>query len=94
MEIFQNFSKHDELNKALSDTLNYANLQSSPRVIKTHLPIGMLPPNILEECKVVYVSRCLLLKFRSCEKATKFEKNILLQINFNKSQELNIGLYC
>ena len=57
MEIFQNFSKHDELNKALSDTLNYANLQSSPRVIKTHLPIGMLPPNILEECKVVYVSR-------------------------------------
>jgi len=55
MEIFQNFSKHDELNKAM--TLNYANLKSSPRVIKTHLPIGMLPPNILEECKVVYVSR-------------------------------------
>jgi len=57
MEIFQNFSKHDELNKALTDTLNYANLKSSPRIIKTHLPIGMLPPNILEECKVVYVSR-------------------------------------
>ena len=72
MEIFQNFSKHDELNKAM--TLNYANLKPSPRVIKTHLPIGMLPPNILEECKVVYVSRCLLLKFRCCEKATKFEK--------------------
>ena len=78
MEIFQNFSKHDELNKALTDTLNYANLKSSPRIIKTHLPIGMLPPNILEECKVVYVSRCLLLKFRCCEKAAKFEKNILL----------------
>jgi hypothetical protein len=57
MEIFQNYSKHDELNKALTDTLNYANLKSSPRIIKTHLPIGMLPPNILEECKVVYVSR-------------------------------------
>ena len=30
---------------------------SSPRVIKTHLPFEFLPPNLLETCKVVFVSR-------------------------------------
>jgi len=29
----------------------------SPRVIKTHLPLEMLPPNLLDTCKVVFVCR-------------------------------------
>ena len=29
----------------------------SCRVIKTHLPLGMLPPHLLDTCKVVFVSR-------------------------------------
>ena len=27
------------------------------RVIKTHLPLDMLPPNLLDICKVVFVAR-------------------------------------
>lgn len=29
----------------------------SPRFIKTHLPISLLPPKLLDTCKVVYVAR-------------------------------------
>lgn len=29
----------------------------SPRVIKTHLPLSMLPPKLLDTCKVIFVSR-------------------------------------
>lgn len=32
------------------------NLQS-PRVIKSHLPLEMLPPNLVETCKVIFVCR-------------------------------------
>ncbi|KAK8373138.1 hypothetical protein O3P69_011031 [Scylla paramamosain] len=31
----------------------------APRTIKTHLPFSLLPPDILETCKVVYVTRNL-----------------------------------
>ena len=30
---------------------------SKPRVIKSHLTFEMLPPNLLDTCKVVYVCR-------------------------------------
>lgn len=29
----------------------------SPRFIKTHLPLSLLPPNLLQTAKVVYVAR-------------------------------------
>ena len=29
----------------------------SPRIIKTHLPFEMLPPNLLDTCKVIFVCR-------------------------------------
>ena len=28
-----------------------------PRMIKSHLPLGLLPDNLLETCKVIYVTR-------------------------------------
>lgn len=30
---------------------------SSPRTIKTHMPFSLLPPSLLDTCKVVYVAR-------------------------------------
>ena len=39
------------------NSLEAANNLPSPRVIKTHLPIEMLPPNLLDTCKVVFVAR-------------------------------------
>ena len=29
----------------------------SPRIIKTHYPFELLPPNLLDTCKVIFVSR-------------------------------------
>ncbi len=31
--------------------------QSSPRYIKSHLPLPMLPPNLLDTAKVIFVAR-------------------------------------
>ncbi|KAK3884511.1 hypothetical protein Pcinc_011228 [Petrolisthes cinctipes] len=31
--------------------------KQNPRIIKTHLPFTHLPPNLLETCKVIYMSR-------------------------------------
>ena len=44
----------------LDDPVSFAeNLPTNkPRVIKSHLTFEMLPPKLLDTCKVVYVSRC------------------------------------
>ena len=41
------------------DQIKYADSMpsDSPRLIKSHLPLSMLNPNLLDTCKVVYVSR-------------------------------------
>ena len=39
------------------NSVKFVENMPSPRVIKTHLPIEMLPPNILDVCKVVFVCR-------------------------------------
>ena len=39
------------------NTIQEAERMKSPRLIKTHLPLSMLPPNLLDTCKVVYVCR-------------------------------------
>ena len=38
-------------------TIEYAKSLKSPRLIKSHLPLFMLPPKLLDTCKVVYVCR-------------------------------------
>ena len=43
--------------KTFRDSLDYADKLPSPRVIKSHLPLEMLPPNLIDTCKVVCVSR-------------------------------------
>ena len=39
------------------DSVDQAKNAPSPRVFKTHLPLEMLPPNLLDTCKVIFVSR-------------------------------------
>ena len=41
------------------NNLNYNNFQiASPRIIKSHMPLSMLPPAVFEKgCKVIYVCR-------------------------------------
>ena len=41
----------------LSDTLAYAETLTERRVLKSHLPIEFLPPDIIKRCKVIYVAR-------------------------------------
>ena len=48
---------NSKLNKKAVDALELADSMPSPRVIKTHLPLDMLPPNLLDTCKVVFVAR-------------------------------------
>ena len=43
--------------EAMIETVKYAALAPSPRVIKSHLPIDMLPPKLLDTCKVIFVCR-------------------------------------
>lgn len=41
----------------LCKTIEFANTLASPRLIKSHLPLCMLPPKLLDTCKVIYVCR-------------------------------------
>lgn len=45
------------MGRMMADSVSYCDNLASPRVIKSHLPIEMLPPQILETCKVIYVAR-------------------------------------
>jgi len=38
-------------------SMSLANEASSPRVLKSHLPMDMLNPKLLDTCKVIYVAR-------------------------------------
>ena len=41
----------------LVESVKQAEVLESPRVIKSHLPLEFLPPNLLETCKVIFVCR-------------------------------------
>ena len=45
------------LKEVMSNSIETTENMKSPRVIKTHLPFEMLPPNLLDTCKVIFVSR-------------------------------------
>ena len=46
-----------DFNDDAIDSVDQAKNATSPRVIKTHLPFEMLPPNLLDTCKVIFVCR-------------------------------------
>merc|ERR1712141_650308 len=41
----------------LQDPITYAESLKSPRILKTHLPVSMLPPRVLTTSKVIVVAR-------------------------------------
>ncbi len=52
--------KDDPKNKMArfnADSVKFTADLKGPRVIKTHLPLPMLPPNLLDTCKVLFCSR-------------------------------------
>ena len=42
---------------ALEDPIEYAKNMTGRRVLKAHVPLEFLPPNLVEKCKVIYVAR-------------------------------------
>jgi hypothetical protein len=49
--------KTHALMESLLNSFKFTDNLPSPRVIKTHLPFEMLPPKLLDTCKVVFVAR-------------------------------------
>ena len=47
----------DDKAKMFQDSIAWTEKLESPRIIKSHLPISMLPPNILNTAKILYVGR-------------------------------------
>ena len=47
--------------RMMNDTVEWTEKCQSPRIIKTHLPMAMLPPNLCEISKVLYVGRYVTL---------------------------------
>ena len=41
----------------LHDSVSFTAEYESPRIIKTHLPMAMLPPDLLDTAKVLYIGR-------------------------------------
>ena len=41
----------------LSDPIVYTSKMTGRRVIKCHMPMEMLPKDLVEKCKVIYVAR-------------------------------------
>merc|ERR1719187_1327339 len=52
MAMIRNMSKQDA-DRMFDDLESHP----SPRLIKTHYPFELLPPNLLDTCKVLYVCR-------------------------------------
>ncbi len=42
---------------SMYNSISCAEKLASPRVIKSHLPLEMLPPKLLDTCKVIFVGR-------------------------------------
>lgn len=51
------FEAKSSVEQAYFHSVEYVESLPSPRVIKTHLPLTLLPENLLEKAKVVFVAR-------------------------------------
>uniref|UniRef100_A0A023F6T1 Putative sulfotransferase n=1 Tax=Triatoma infestans TaxID=30076 RepID=A0A023F6T1_TRIIF len=60
----------------------------SPRHFKTHLPLSLMPPNLLDTCKVVYLARNPFDVAVSFYHLSKLLKSIDYQSDFEKYWEL------
>ena len=47
----------ETVNWYFKHSMEYASRIDRPRIIKSHLPISLLPDNLLDTCKVIYVAR-------------------------------------
>ena len=57
-KLFPKEGKHAEMmRKVFVESVDMAANAPSPRIIKSHLPFQLLPPNVLDTAKVVYVCR-------------------------------------
>jgi len=54
---FLDAEKLDDFSKMMIDSVSFTEQLKSPRIIKSHLPMAMLPPNLVNTAKVLYVSR-------------------------------------
>jgi hypothetical protein len=43
--------------RMMNDTVAWTEKAAGPRIIKTHLPMSMLPPNLCDISKVLYIGR-------------------------------------
>ena len=46
-----------EISFQAEDVIGKLDSMPSPRLIKSHLPFELLPPDLLDTCKVVFVAR-------------------------------------
>ena len=47
----------NEADKMMANSIEITETLPSPRIIKTHLPMDMLPPDLIDTCKVIFVCR-------------------------------------
>ncbi len=45
------------LRRYIEHSFEYAQKMARPRILKSHTPISLLPPGLLDTCKVVFVAR-------------------------------------
>ena len=66
----------------MEDSVQHAEEMPGPRIIKTHLPLSMLPPNLLDVSKVVVMARNVK---DVCVSYYHMDQSLPEALGFNKS---------